>query len=170
MITTVPGAIGALCLNQAGLDGLASRPNIIPQVFSILTSERHIRTLQEKDNATYIGAGFDELVRHHPSLKKPVFDAVIATFDKIEDIGRSYTIPSSDVASYGLVPEPSEDTDMTGAGDASGPASQGDALKGVSPVNVESVEVNTEKNNLVVTYMDIVGRVCLRIVVRQNCH
>ena len=159
----MPGAIGALCLNQAGLDDLANRPKIIPQIFSIFTSEQHIRTLQEKDNATYIGAGFDELVRHHPSLKKPVFDAVIATFDKIEEIGGSYTIPPSDAASYGLVPEPDEDTDMTGTVDPSGPTGQGDA---VTSINVENVEVSAEKNNLVVTYMDIVGRVGLHTVVQ----
>ena len=41
----VPNALGALCLNQAGQDQLTARPDTIPRLFSIFTSEDHQRVL-----------------------------------------------------------------------------------------------------------------------------
>ncbi len=72
----MPNALGALCLNQAGQDQLASRPSIIPGLISILTSERHVKVLHEKENAAVVGSAIDELIRHHPSLKDNVFRAL----------------------------------------------------------------------------------------------
>ena len=93
VIQAIPNAIGALCLNQAGQDQLASRPTIIPGYFSIFTSERHLRVLQDKENAVIIGSAVDELVRHHPVLRPAVFDTVCITLSRIEDIGKAYVRP-----------------------------------------------------------------------------
>ena len=83
-------------MNQAGQDQLAARPSVIPALFSIFTSEKHLKVLQEKESAALIGASIDELVRHHPSLKALVFDAVISVISKIEALGNSY-VPPSDI-------------------------------------------------------------------------
>ncbi|KAI0326605.1 DUF913-domain-containing protein [Cubamyces sp. BRFM 1775] len=96
VIQSVPNAIGALCLNQVGQDQLTARPNIIPSIFSILTSEEHQRVLQEKENAVLIGTSIEELIRHHPSLKDKVFVAIKATMVKIEDFGKAF-VPSDDI-------------------------------------------------------------------------
>lgn len=83
----VPSAIGALCLNQAGLDQLTNRPTIIPQMFSIPTPFRRVKTLQDKENATYLGAAMDELIRRRPSLKEAVFSAIQGVMHCIEELG-----------------------------------------------------------------------------------
>ncbi len=102
VIQAFTNVIGALCLNQAGQEQLSARPAIIPSVFMIFTSERHLKVLQEKENAMLIGTYFDELVRHHPSLKDPVFTSIMSSLDKILALGKDYTPPESDKAWYGL--------------------------------------------------------------------
>lgn len=92
VIQSIPNAIGALCLNQAGQDQLTARPTIIPGLFSIFTSERHQRVLQDKENAVLIGTTVDELIRHHPMLKTSVFEAIKSTLSKIEDLGNAYVV------------------------------------------------------------------------------
>ncbi|KIJ18752.1 hypothetical protein PAXINDRAFT_167299 [Paxillus involutus ATCC 200175] len=104
VIQAIPNAIGALCLNQDGQDELSARPSIIPGIFSIFTSERHLKVLRDKENAVLIGTSIDELIRHHPSLKAPVFDAVKATLSKIEDLGNTFTVPEDKKEWYGLLP------------------------------------------------------------------
>lgn len=99
VIQAVPNAIGALCLNQAGQNQLAERPNIIPGLFSIFTSERHQRVLQDKENAVLIGTAVEELIRHHPSLKQSVFASIKATMEKIYSMGKNYT-PADDIKQW----------------------------------------------------------------------
>ena len=103
VIQAIPNAIGALCLNQAGQDQLTARPTIIPGLFSIFTSERHQRVLQDKENAVLIGSAVDELIRHHPSLKPAVFEAIKSTLSKIEDLGNTFTPSENTESWYSLV-------------------------------------------------------------------
>jgi hypothetical protein len=105
VLQAIPNAIGALCLNQTGQDQLAARPSIIPGLFSIFTSERHQRVLQDKENAALIGTAIDELIRHHPFLKSSVFEAVRSTLGRIEDLGNAYVVPAHIRSWYQLVPE-----------------------------------------------------------------
>ncbi|KAL5496010.1 TOM1_2 [Sanghuangporus vaninii] len=51
VIQSIPDALGALCLNQMGQDQLTSRPSITPALFSVFTSEAHLKVLLEKENA-----------------------------------------------------------------------------------------------------------------------
>lgn len=53
VIQSFTNVIGALCLNQAGQEQLAARPSIIPSLFSIFTSESHLKVLQEKEAKKY---------------------------------------------------------------------------------------------------------------------
>ncbi|KAG1732222.1 uncharacterized protein EDB91DRAFT_677858 [Suillus paluster] len=103
VIQAIPNAIGALCLNQVGQDQLATRPSVIPGIISIFTSESHIKVLREKENAVLIGTAVDELIRHHPTLKTPIFDAVKSALSKIEDLGNTFVIPEDKKEWYGLV-------------------------------------------------------------------
>ncbi|CAL1707508.1 unnamed protein product [Somion occarium] len=116
VIQSVPNAIGALCLNQSGLDHLTARPTIIPGFFSIFTSERHQRVLQEKENAVLIGTSIEELIRHHPSLKGMVFEAIKTTLDRIETLGKEFIIPDDIKQWYTLQPvTPDSDVVMSEA-------------------------------------------------------
>ncbi|KAF9012343.1 hypothetical protein BDQ17DRAFT_1232733 [Cyathus striatus] len=93
VIQAIPNAIGALCLNEIGQAQLARYPSIIPAVFSIFTSEKHLKVLIDKENAVLIGTAVDELIRHHPSLKTPVFESLRSTLSKIEELGQAYKVP-----------------------------------------------------------------------------
>lgn len=103
LIQAIPNAIGALCLNQVGQDQLATRPSVIPGIISIFTSESHIKVLREKENAVLMGTAIDELIRHHPTLKTPIFDAVKSALSKIEDLGNNFVIPEDKKEWYGLI-------------------------------------------------------------------
>ncbi|KAJ7132750.1 hypothetical protein C8R43DRAFT_929975 [Mycena crocata] len=103
VIQAIPNAIGALCLNEVGAAQLASHPSIIPAIFSIFTSDRHVKVLLDKENAVLIGTTIDELIRHHPSLKGPVFEALKATLSKIEVLGNAYVVPPELQQWYKLV-------------------------------------------------------------------
>lgn len=103
LIQAIPNAIGALCLNQVGQDQLATRPSVIPGIISIFTSESHIKVLREKENAVLMGTAIDELIRHHPTLKTPIFDAVKSALSKIEDLGNTFVVPKDKKEWYCLM-------------------------------------------------------------------
>ncbi|KAF7288667.1 hypothetical protein HMN09_01372700 [Mycena chlorophos] len=103
VIQAIPNAIGALCLNDAGTAQLESHPSVIPGIFSIFTSEQHLKVLLDKENAVLIGTTIDELIRHHPSLKTAVFEALKATLSKVEILGKTYVAPPELRQWYSLI-------------------------------------------------------------------
>ncbi|KAF8135467.1 hypothetical protein EV363DRAFT_1395968 [Boletus edulis] len=152
VIQAIPNAIGALCLNQAGQDQLSARPSIIPGIFSIFTSERHLKVLRDKENAVLIGTSIDELIRHHPSLKTPVFDAVKSVFSKIEDLGNTFVIPEDKKEWYGLLPvQPSEETGAAMQGIES-EGKDHDEASGEDPATLR------DHDNNVVMFIDVICR------------
>lgn len=152
-----------MCLNEAGQIQLTKRPSIIPAIFSIFTSERHLKTLLDKENAVIIGTAVDELIRHHPSLKLQVFDALKSTLSRIEDLGASYSPPADIKHWYQLVPISTLpfDDDVTMQDDA--------AMEIPVPIEVPQEDIDDDNedddpnpkshDNIVVSYIDIVGRV-----------
>ncbi|KAH9485384.1 E3 ubiquitin-protein ligase ptr1 [Psilocybe cubensis] len=173
VIQAIPNAIGALCLNDVGQALLSKRPSIIPGIFSIFTSEKHLKVLIDKENAVIIGTAVDELIRHHPSLKTPVFEALKSVLGRIEDFGMSYSPTPNIKQWYQLVPmapTTSVDDDVTMQDDSlpeklSGispqKASEKTTEKATSLVNDDEIEEDESlKNhdNIVVSYIDVVGR------------
>ena len=162
VIQSIPNAIGALCLNQAGQDQLATRPSVIPALFSIFTSEKHLRVLAEKESAGVYGASIDELIRHHPSLKGLVFDAIISVISKLEAMGESFR-PSSDIAHWytiqGVqVPAAAEDIDMQ---DAVSDTAPGRSMAVQSDDSLNDENSSKSHENVIVHAIDILGRVCI---------
>ncbi|KAG9000508.1 hypothetical protein FRB94_005396 [Tulasnella sp. JGI-2019a] len=121
VISALPNAIGALCLNTAGEAQLAARMRVIPSIFETFTSEAHLKVLGEKENAIVVGTALDELIRHHPSLKAQVFEGVLVMFQRIEDIGNTWTPPPGDESQY-VISSP------IGAGSLAAPTSVVDSL------------------------------------------
>ncbi|TDL26261.1 hypothetical protein BD410DRAFT_895667 [Rickenella mellea] len=169
VIQSIPNAIGALCLNQAGQDQLASRPSIIPGLLTIFTSERHLKVMQDKENSALIGSAIDELIRHHPSLKAIVFDALKSTLSKIEDMGSTYTPPSDIEQWYKLVlvshPSSSEqdvvmeDTSVPSAvQDPAAPAAVEGVGAGAGAGNGADEALPKPHDNLVVSFIDILSK------------
>ena len=174
VIQAIPNAIGALCLNQAGQDQLTARPTIIPGLFSIFTSERHQRVLQDKENAVLIGSAVDELIRHHPSLKPAVFEAIKSTLSKIENLGNTFTPSESTESWYGLVRTTAsaiqapvdEDVPMrpsdTAPSDEAASESTGRAnalVVSLADDILDETATGRSHDNIVVSYLDVICRV-----------
>ncbi|PFH51493.1 hypothetical protein AMATHDRAFT_58882 [Amanita thiersii Skay4041] len=161
VIQAIPNAIGALCLNEAGQAQLAKRPSIIPAIFSIFTSERHTKVLLDKENAVLIGTAIDELIRHHPSLKVPVFDAIKATLCKIEELGHVYVVPSDQQHWYNLThistPSAVSDSDVT-MEDVTNTSQSSNAAEGGQESEDDDDVADRSHDNEVVSYIDIIGR------------
>jgi E3 ubiquitin-protein ligase HUWE1 len=183
VITAIPNAIGALCLNQSGQDQLAAHPNIIPRLFSIFTSEKHLKVLREKEHASFIGAAMDELIRHHPALKPMVFDAIQATFQKIEDLGQAF-VPAKGEEHLYMLRLTSKDGQKAASPEKMDTAADGDELmlpveesRATSQLSIHSAvaddagDVDAEEEgegestkpdtseNVIMSFIDIIGRV-----------
>lgn len=166
VLQAIPNAIGALCLNEIGQTQLAHRPSIIPGLLSVFTSERHLKVLLDKENAVLIGTAIDELIRHHPSLKIAVFDALKSTISKIEELGNTYKVPKDLQPWYRLIPavpnvlDPGHDVSMEDV--ESGPAARTPVDPAhIQPPNTEDEE-ETDSNthdNYIVSFIDVLGRV-----------
>lgn len=168
IIQSIPNAIGALCLNQAGQDQLAARPNIIPSIFYIFTSEEHQRVLQEKENAVLIGTSLEELIRHHPSLKDKVFVAVKATMSKIEELGNAYTPPNEIKHMYRLQPTlpapsatPATEAEAPMEVDSATTAVGTEAQTPAEPTPAREDLHNKPHENIIISYIDVFGKVSL---------
>ncbi|KAG6866357.1 hypothetical protein C0991_005278 [Blastosporella zonata] len=161
VIQGVANAMGALCLNEVGQAQLARRPSIIPGIIAVFVSERHLKVLLEKENAVLVGASIDELVRHHPSLKPAVFDAVKATITKIEDLGKEYKVSDPLKHWYQLLPashtiSEGEDVPME---DVEGSATVSAAsTTGTRSIDEDDASESKNHDNTVVMYIDVLGR------------
>jgi E3 ubiquitin-protein ligase HUWE1 len=135
-----------------------------------------LKVLQDKENAVLIGTAMDELIRHHPALKGPVFEALRATLGKIEELGADWKA-SRDVREwYQLVPVSSEvaesvvdeedvimdgaDSDSTTEAETSGSA-DADATEqgGAAPSLVVEEPPLRSHDSVIVSFIDVVGRV-----------
>lgn len=167
VIQAVPNALGALCLNETGLQQLASRPSTIPAFFSIFTSERHLKILADKENAVMTGTIIDELVRHHPSLKAQVMASIRSTMSKIEQLCDFFEAPEDQKHWYYLVPSGSSTTVVSTGEDvamANGePAATSTAIElmDMTVGDDDKIEENTppQRSNSIVAFIDILNRV-----------
>ncbi|KAI9099723.1 hypothetical protein DFS34DRAFT_502229 [Phlyctochytrium arcticum] len=87
VVSALPTAFGAICLNQPGLDKF-NEVKPIENFLNVLISEEHIRSLQDNDVPNLVGNSMDELIRHHPSLKDDVMSAIIKVLKKVIDLGQ----------------------------------------------------------------------------------
>ncbi|PWY99341.1 hypothetical protein BCV70DRAFT_162691 [Testicularia cyperi] len=169
VILAIPNAVGAICLNQAGLDLFNSRP-VILKLFSLFTSERHSKVLQDRDNASMFGAAIDELVRHQPSIKTSVINSVMSCLDDIHSNGKNFAPPEDPRSrgAYGLLPIgdalPLTMTDATVASGsdsvAAPPAIGAVALADVVTDEPDPIKKDHSKleTNAVVVSIDVIAR------------
>ena len=92
VIASIANAIGAICLNQTGLDLFNSKPNMIPRLINLIVSKRHIEVMEDRENANIFGTAMDELVRHQPSIKEKVINAVLDCLRHINQKGAEWSI------------------------------------------------------------------------------
>jgi E3 ubiquitin-protein ligase HUWE1 len=150
-------------LNQIGQDQLAAKPNIIPSIFSIFTSEQHLKVLSEKENAAVIGSAVDELIRHHPSLKDGVFAAVTTVFERIEQLGNAFVEDKDAESLYKLVIVTKAEADSKMEVEGSNITGQTNTpLEGVEAADLPfGVDQGKQEvvENVIVAYVDVMARV-----------
>lgn len=120
--------------------------------------------LRDKENAVLIGTSIDELIRHHPSLKTPVFDAVKDVFSKIEELGSTFVIPEDKKEWYGLLPvQPSEEigASMQGIESEGKESENGTGLTSDTHGEVSGEDTATQRDhdNNIVMFIDVICRV-----------
>jgi E3 ubiquitin-protein ligase HUWE1 len=142
-------------LNAPGLTQFNAR-DVITKYFGIFSSDRHIKILQERENGNLIGAAFDELIRHHPSLKDAIMTATLGALVDIRVKGAAFR---SEDDGYNLRVVPSvpsvqaDSSSSTIAIDVPTPAA--------APlvVNTLAEKVEEPKENEVLACLDVIGRV-----------
>jgi E3 ubiquitin-protein ligase HUWE1 len=106
VIATIPYALGALCLNQAGTDYALSRPRLIHLLVNSPSNLAYREVLRERENAMYLGSSLDELVRHHPALKPVLHEALRDMLRNVAAMGQVGRFAGvSKVSDYKLIPD-----------------------------------------------------------------
>ncbi|KAF9571966.1 hypothetical protein EC968_010503 [Mortierella alpina] len=82
VMMSIPGAFGAVCLNPVGLE-MFNKEFQLKKFFDIFTSAPHVRAFQDNDVASNLGMSVDELVRHQPTLRKPVMEEIVAMLKRV---------------------------------------------------------------------------------------
>ncbi|UZJ54305.1 hypothetical protein CBS101457_003625 [Exobasidium rhododendri] len=172
VMNAIPNAIGALCLNQAGLDMFNSQ-TMIDKLLSLLTSERHLKILQDQDNISIYGSSIDELVRHQPSMKPKVQDGIFQVLSAIQAVGSAYEMPETEkVSMYRLSRVESAKDDAEGRGTLSSTSSHKERMTTsatqqsmvLADVITDEADIFHRKDdssrepNIVASYMDVTAR------------
>ena len=87
-ITAVPQAFGAICLHNTGLE-LFQKSGAIDSFFRIFESDDHIKVMlspTESELLRMLGNSFDELVRHHPTLKMAVLINIMTMIERVGEM------------------------------------------------------------------------------------
>ncbi|KAJ9092936.1 hypothetical protein QFC21_006648 [Naganishia friedmannii] len=76
VLSALPNAIGAFCLNQTGMDLTVNRREVLARLIHNCADPAYRDILRDRDNASFLGTSLDELARHHPPLKPILLEAL----------------------------------------------------------------------------------------------
>ncbi|KAI1461171.1 hypothetical protein F4805DRAFT_315846 [Annulohypoxylon moriforme] len=87
-ITIVPTVLNAISLNNLGMKMVVAS-HAFDSYFEIFESPEHVRVMATDDNvAQNVGGNFDELARHHPSLRPAIANAVLDMIARVAHLAR----------------------------------------------------------------------------------
>ena len=123
--------------------------NPIDKFFTIFTSIEHLRALQDGDVASVLGTNIDELMRHHPTLKPNIMNAIMAMLQQILELGQdgSTVVDDNNILHAGTN---ESDTQSNNREVASTDITMSD---------VDSAKPEEKKENTVVSFIEIAARV-----------
>ncbi|KAJ8122765.1 hypothetical protein ONZ43_g1120 [Nemania bipapillata] len=88
-MSTVPVVLNAICLNNLGMKMVVSS-QAFDSFFEIFESPEHVRLIATDDTlSNAIGGSFDELARHHPSLRPAIANAVLDMIARVTHLART---------------------------------------------------------------------------------
>ncbi|CAK9787037.1 hypothetical protein CC85DRAFT_263373 [Cutaneotrichosporon oleaginosum] len=117
VVYTLPNAIGAMCLNAAGLADAVKHFSVIDNIFRVATSWNVDEVSPERDPVQTIAQSMDELVRHHPVLRPKIREAVVALLKEAIEEGKAFKPTAKEVNKYAVDPNdvaPEMDVDSDG--------------------------------------------------------
>ncbi|KAJ9117613.1 hypothetical protein QFC22_004463 [Naganishia vaughanmartiniae] len=76
ILSALPNALGAFCLNQTGMDLTVKRREVLARLVHVCANPAYRDILRDRDNASFLGTSLDELARHHPPLKPILLEAL----------------------------------------------------------------------------------------------
>ena len=117
----------------------------------------------DKESAATVESSIDELIRHHPNLKKTVFDPSIATLEKVEELGTSFIPPENIQHFYRLSMNAATSEDVDMRDEVPVPATTEAAASETRSEN-ESAAAQDESqtrthDNLIINFIDVIRRV-----------
>ncbi|KAJ1828506.1 E3 ubiquitin-protein ligase tom1, partial [Coemansia sp. RSA 2599] len=86
VIMNIPAALGAFCLNDAGMEQFR-KSKIISKVLGAFSDPDFVRVLQEGDVPGSFGAALDEFMRHFPAVKDQVIEDIIEMLQNVVGMG-----------------------------------------------------------------------------------
>ncbi|TGJ80149.1 hypothetical protein E0Z10_g8616 [Xylaria hypoxylon] len=88
-ISTVPVVLNAICLNNLGMKMVVSS-QAFDTFFEIFESPDHVRAMAAEETLAHsVGGSFDELARHHPSLRPAIANAVLDMIARVTHLARA---------------------------------------------------------------------------------
>jgi E3 ubiquitin-protein ligase HUWE1 len=130
-ISTVPNVLNAICLNNLGMKMVVSS-QAFESFFEIFESPDHVRIMAVDESLSHsVGSSFDELARHHPSLRPAIANAVLDMIARVTHLAR---VKARD-CNWGakLVVRDSEERELVAD----------ESLLGLAPSLSEKTKVNT---------------------------
>ena len=99
-MSAVTNALGAVCLNQTGLEMTQSRPVMFKTIVEASLHLMEEESTSERDTMTHMGSCLDELIRHHPPLRSTIFDAVMDALRSAIQAGADFVPSNNERADY----------------------------------------------------------------------
>jgi E3 ubiquitin-protein ligase HUWE1 len=134
VVMSIPGAFGAICLNVPGLEMFKDFK--LKTLFSIFTSEPHVRAFQDGELASNLGMSVDELVRHQPTLKSTVMSEINTMLEEVLDKCSAQRISAEDLNHCSL--QKTRRHDAPAPGEVTGEDNSRDDKESLIPMLVES--------------------------------
>ncbi|EMS22762.1 E3 ubiquitin-protein ligase HUWE1 [Rhodotorula toruloides NP11] len=166
VLQSIPHAIGAFCLNQAGLDQLLARP-LVDKYFEIFTTREHVELLRDRDSAVILGSSIEELIRHHPALKEKLMKGVHGVLEALKANGERFVVPDGEEGYNLVAASPVRDvpmqelgTDSAGQATRAGQEQDSDQARREQDVKDKDKKKDEEtmKNNEATDAIDVFGR------------
>ena len=88
-----------------------SHSGVIERLFDTIVSSEHNEVISDRDNAHRLGISIDELIRHHPSLRPLIMEAVLALLRKAVNAGTSFVPVADQAYQYVITSEPVREID-----------------------------------------------------------
>ncbi|KAI9021182.1 hypothetical protein DFJ74DRAFT_607013, partial [Hyaloraphidium curvatum] len=102
VVSAIPTAFGAICLNQAGLD-MYNAVQPMDAFLEIFSTEQNLRPLLDNDVPQLIGGSMDELMRHQTSLKDDIMASVVRLTGRVNDIASFIQASSKDESKLSVI-------------------------------------------------------------------